>query len=163
MIPMKRKYLKSSRSQIMAKVICLFSSLSMFYGCSEKSDVHLNFAWKLDEHGNPDFKPENYQDAITQLKIRFPKIIDQNGIDRSESVEQFQQIVRWLPEFAADTDIKRVDWEQIQMLCQTILLLTDTRQSTFFQSDQRNDFEGYVDQLSKLIPQKSALAPQSAK
>jgi hypothetical protein len=160
---MNREYLKIRSIRFVGHLLVLCALVAIPSGCSEKPADNLSVAWKLDEHGNPDFKPKNYQDAITQLKVRFPKIVDQGGLDRSESILQFQQIVRWLPEFAADTDIKRGDWEQIHMLCETILILAETRKSSFFQSEQRKDFEGFIDQLSKLIPQKPALAQQSPK
>ena len=160
---MSHEYMKIRSIHFVGHLIVLCAMVAIPGGCSEKSDDNMSVAWKLDEHGNPDFKPKNYLDAISQLKVRFPKIVDQVGVDRSESILQFQQIVRWLPEFAADTDIKRGDWEQIHMLCQTILKLAETRKSSFFQSEQSKYFEDYMNQLSKLIPQKPALAQQSAK
>jgi hypothetical protein len=66
-----------------------------------------------DHHGIPAHKPKTFAAAIETLSDRlrgWPESGD--GIDREE-LAIVTDIVRWLPELAADTDLRRADWEQV--------------------------------------------------
>lgn len=71
-----------------------------------------------DHHGIPAHKPKTFAAAIETLSDRvrgWPESGD--GIDREE-LTIVTDIVRWLPELAADTDLKRADWEQVLAISQ---------------------------------------------
>ncbi|OYW17308.1 MAG: hypothetical protein B7Z55_12775 [Planctomycetales bacterium 12-60-4] len=71
-------------------------------------------ATKLDhehEHGIPDHKPRTFTRAVAELSTRLQHI-EQAAAEAS--VPQLRDIVDWLPELAADTDLNEADWNMVQ-------------------------------------------------
>jgi hypothetical protein len=70
-----------------------------------------------DRHGIPPHKPTSFADAVTQLNQRHQQLLEApNGEHTQEQFQQLSDIVRWLPELAAETDLPRADWEAVQRL-----------------------------------------------
>lgn len=89
---------------------------------------------------------------MEQLRRRFAKITSESGIDRQAQIMEFQQIIRWLPEYAADTDMKREAWEQFFQVSNTMLKMAETRPTHFFREEQMKDLQSFIDRLNHLIP-----------
>lgn len=143
---------KVGRTLWLSLMICVSSTILILPSCSSRSGEPLNMNWKLDEHGNPDFKPHDLADAMGQLKRRFSKIVLGNGVDRQSQIIEFQQIIRWLPDYAADTDIKREAWEQFFQISNTMLMMAETGPTNFFREEQMKDLQSFIDRLNHLIP-----------
>lgn len=100
----------------------VFSPLQMFItliltccsgaGCfvaATDSEEHL-------EHRVPAHKPTNWVDALKQLELRTSKILQPSKQFHSapdKTTQELLDIIRWLSEFAADTDMKKVDWDLV--------------------------------------------------
>lgn len=77
-----------------------------FCGCGhheEDEDHHL-------EHLIPAHKPESFAETVTELKSRGPAVFAGEATDDAQ--QELLDIVDWLPELAADSDLKRKQWEQ---------------------------------------------------
>ncbi|MFM7319769.1 MAG: hypothetical protein ACKO5E_22710 [bacterium] len=125
--------------------ICLIFSASLLCctaGCGGPEQVQYNPAWVLDEHGNPDFKPEDFHQAIDKLRTDFPLISQAPAARRPDLIQMYQQVIRWLPEFAADSEIRRNQWDTLQNKASQ--LLKESAGSSFF------DQSGYQSLLAKL-------------
>lgn len=67
------------------------------------------------EHHAPAHKPKSFAKAVDQLELRDPfrsPGSEQSG--RSAQQAELLDIVRWLPELAAETDLRRPDWDVVQ-------------------------------------------------
>lgn len=127
-----------------------FLFLASLGGCSPAGTPDFDPAWKLDEHGNPDFKPADFGDAVAVLKSSFGGVGKEAAPESSAAARKFRQILRWLPEFAADTPIRRAGWEDLA--AQVARLESASRQPGFFTADRAEAFGRDLDALVALIP-----------
>ncbi len=130
-------------------VVCLLG-LACFGGCSSSDQADIDPAWTLDEHGNPDFKPADFDDAISAMKSSFGEVAAQTPPETSAQARKFRQILRWLPEFAADTPILRAGWEDLA--ARAARLEAAARQPGFFVQDRADAFRQELDAIAALIP-----------
>lgn len=82
--------------------------LFAFSGCGhheEDQDHHLG-------HLIPAHKPESFAVAVTELKSRGPAVFSGQATD--DARRELLDILDWLPELAADSDLKRKQWEQVR-------------------------------------------------
>lgn len=80
--------------------------LFVFCGCGhheDDEDHHL-------EHLIPDHKPASFAEAVPELSTRGLAVL--TGQAASEARQQLLDIIDWLPELAADSDLGRKQWEQ---------------------------------------------------
>lgn len=69
------------------------------------------------EHHIPAHKPTSFARAIPELDRRFHDPALGAGTKRVDPRwSELADIVRWLPELAADSDLRRQDWERVQQL-----------------------------------------------
>lgn len=127
-----------------------FLGLACFSGCSTNDQADIDPAWKLDEHGIPDFKPKNFDDAIADSKARFAELAKLPKPESTPEARIFRQIVRWLPDFAADTPIRRAAWEELQR--QTERLEAAARKPGFFGQDRADAFEQEMKSIAAMVP-----------
>lgn len=83
-------------------------------GCSgpeSEEDHHL-------EHVIPEHKPDGFADAVRELERRWTSL-DGSPAD-ADALQELADIVDWLPELAADSDLKRAQWEQVQQMTQQL-------------------------------------------
>jgi len=119
-------------------------------GCSSGDLADIDPAWVLDEHGNPDFKPADFDQAIGALKSTFGEVAALPTPESSAESRKFRQIIRWLPEYAADTPIQRAGWEDLAARAGRIE--SAARQPGFFAQDRAEAFRRELDALTALIP-----------
>lgn len=110
-------------------------------GCAEHEedeDHHL-------EHLIPEHKPVNYADAITQLDERGAKYFEteMTESDKTELID----IVDWLPEIAADSDLNRQQWEAVQKATPELRQIIVNQKG----DNSQKEWESLVDHLGKLI------------
>jgi len=68
------------------------------------------------EHHVPAHRPSGFTDAVDQIERRFDSIQQAARSGESvsdQSISELRDIVTWLPEIAADSDMRRDTWEQI--------------------------------------------------
>jgi|GEM_PF-1002603 len=129
--------------------VCLLG-LACLGGCSPSDQPDIDPAWTLDEHGNPDFKPADFEDAIAALKSSFGEVAAQQSPETSAQARKFRQILRWLPEFAADTPILRAGWEDFA--ARATRFEAAARQPGFFVQDRVDTFRQELDAMAAMIP-----------
>ncbi len=76
-------------------------------GCSEDS---------LEEGGHvhheiPEHRPANLKDAVAAIEQRSSELANNGGRLGSLEYFHFVDIISWVPELAADSDLKKADWE----------------------------------------------------
>lgn len=64
-----------------------------------------------EEHGIPPHKPHSFEEAVSEIERRGRALIA-NSENPPTQVTEWFDILGWLPELAADTELKRADWEQ---------------------------------------------------
>ncbi|WP_339749102.1 hypothetical protein [uncultured Rubinisphaera sp.] len=88
--------------------VAIIVMLSTAVGCLADNPEESGHA----EHVIPEHKPADYVSAVEQLEIRTSNSLPEN----SEQRQQLTDIVGWLPELAAQTDLPKADWDRIQEL-----------------------------------------------
>jgi hypothetical protein len=119
-------------------------------GCADGTRADIDSAWTLDEHGNPDFKPHDFDEAVAVLKSRFAAVAALPSPETTDAAMQFRQIIRWMPEFAADTPIRRTGWEQLADLCAR--MESAARAPGFFVADRADAFAKELETIAALAP-----------
>lgn len=78
----------------------------MFVGCAQDAEppehVHHEF---------PEHRPANLKEAVDALKLRSWELANRGGKIGSLEFGHFVDIIGWVPEMAADSDLKKADWE----------------------------------------------------
>jgi hypothetical protein len=144
------EFRSTNRAFVRRIVSASFLSLACLGGCSSGGPSDIDPAWKLDEHGNPDFKPKNFEDAMADSKVRYGELATIPQAETSPEARKFRQIVRWLPEFAADTPIRRAGWEELKS--RTERMEAAARKPGFFAQDRAEAFEQEMKSISALVP-----------
>jgi hypothetical protein len=87
-------------------IIPLLLALLTGCGLAPDEDRHL-------EHVIPAHKPRSYAETVEQLDRRIQSLSDaDSGSERITQLEELGDIIRWLPELAADSDLRKPHWEQ---------------------------------------------------
>lgn len=139
-------------SRILARQILSFCFLGLacFGGCSTGDQADIDPAWILDEHGNPDFKPKNFEDAMAASKSRYAELAKLPKPETTPEARKFRQIVRWLPDFAADTPIKRAGWEELKHRAER--MEAAALKPGFFGQDRADAFDQEMKSIAALVP-----------
>jgi hypothetical protein len=120
-------------------LLCLV--LATMSGCqtsaeSTAEDEHL-------EHHVPDHKPASLVVAWDQLKVRLGHL---RSDATTEEFTELRDIINWLPELAADSDLKHSQWDEVhaiskQMESRTLTMTSavENRESLISLLDQHNE------------------------
>ncbi len=108
--------------------LCLLCSLS---GCGQSEadaddDHHL-------EHFVPHHKPANFAEAVDEIEHRAKHLSAHAGHGHDDEAEEFQElldIVNWIPELAADSDLKEADWNKANSAAVALAKILAAREST---------------------------------
>lgn len=97
-------------------VLCLGSLLSSIQaGCTQTGESateedHL-------EHHIPEHKPKTYTQTVRELDSRMRTLLNQSPASvNQEEKQQLGEIIDWIPELAADSELKHKDWNEVQQL-----------------------------------------------
>ena len=142
--------------------IILTGILLMLAGCgvteqgSDSQDAeHL-------EHFVPAHKPNDFSSLVDQLALRFPHLGSAgSNADPNSPGENLQQeladIIGWIPELAADSDLKKVDFESAVVAADKLLrLFKDTRDAANAQPVEAAVLEPLIAELRQLVPKSKA-------
>lgn len=120
-------------------------------GCSgpeSEEDHHL-------EHVIPEHKPDDFADAVGELESRWTSLGDKPA--GTERLQELTDIVDWLPELAADSDLKRAQWEQVQQTTQQLSGIIGRLQTGTATAADRVAWAQAVAGLQQLVPDADAL------
>jgi hypothetical protein len=68
-------------------------------------------------HVSAAHRPDHLPDAVAQIERRNPfKASDENNTNAQLPLSELKDILVWLPEIAADTDLKKPAWDEIRSL-----------------------------------------------
>jgi hypothetical protein len=69
------------------------------------------------EHHTPEHKPASLPRAVRELRRRHAELVEHRSrnqaAERSGELQQVLDIVGWLPELAADSDLRKSDWDTV--------------------------------------------------
>jgi len=72
------------------------------------------------EHHIPAHKPATFTDAVEALRNRIRHVGDESAAGRADhlagDLSELRDIVDWLPELAADSDMRKADWDEVNAL-----------------------------------------------
>jgi hypothetical protein len=113
------------------------------------------------EHERPAHKPYSVSAAVERLEQLHGIILSEAAIPQDRHIDVFAEyidVVRWLPELAADSDLSRERWEQIDRRAAELLLcleslgtLSDDEQREAYRR-QRQRIEEHLEALRGLVP-----------
>ena len=133
----KRQFLQPGISS--AGLISLF--IVAVCGCAEvpSEEHHL-------EHLIPAHKPMTFQDGVLELQVRGDAYFhgDLTGTQHQELLD----IITWLPELAADSDLSRGQWEQVRAVEQKMQRLVAAVPS----EHGHQQWDELTSSLQKLVP-----------
>ncbi|MCA9074722.1 MAG: hypothetical protein KDA93_06800 [Planctomycetaceae bacterium] len=128
--------------------ICCFCCAS----CStedQSEDQHL-------EHVVPAHKPATFEEAVTQLRERRDQVQLKATSDRDpQELAELGDIIRWLPDIAADSELLRPDWEQVQRHSIRLEELHRQLISNVDSEQDVTDWQEIMGGLEKLVPAAS--------
>lgn len=117
------------------QILMMFSVLLLpvMCGCSdsEADDSGEDHHHHL-EHFVPHHKPANFATAVEEIEHRAQHLSDHAGHGHADEKDEFLElvdIVNWIPELAADSDLNEADWKQAKVAA-TALAASLARQET---------------------------------
>ena len=137
---------------LLSMLVCGGLLLSGSIGCgTSESTVEAEAGH---EHFVQPHKPANLRDAVSEIGRRSRSLVahaDHSHGDEREQLIQLADIVNWIPELAADSDLSEEDWNQAASVSRRMARSL----STLVQSD-KPDFHRLEDEI---LPLKARLTP----
>lgn len=134
-------------------LICCALTLS---GCGSPGESHKG---EHLEHFVPAHKPSSFGDLVDQLALRAPQLAagDQpsDGSDEGHAtaLQEFSDIIGWIPELAADSELMRADFESAVVTGKKLATaFTETMGPQKTTAVDMTTFEPLIDELRKLVP-----------
>lgn len=118
--------------------------LAVFSVCLLLSSCHAQGEAEHLEHVTPEHKPAGYTEATVQLRQRFTEVLDRklDEHQRTQQLAELGDIIRWLPEIAAESDLKKPQWEQVEQISQRLgTWQTELSAHQSFAQEQRQEIE----------------------
>ena len=148
--------------------VVTFLLLTLITGCSPTKPVTSAKPAMTheEEHGIPPHKPHNFAKAVSEVQQRGHELLNSNT--RSEvAVAEWFDIIGWLLELAADTDLVRADWDKVARVSTQL-----ESWSTAWKSSADNKAQPAADQfepllselqtiLNQLPPEQRSITPRS--
>jgi hypothetical protein len=69
-----------------------------------------------DDHHQPSHKPRDFRGALAALHERCTKLLKSpvpKSVEAQKEFDETRDIVGWLPELAADSDLSRAEWDRV--------------------------------------------------
>lgn len=106
------------------------------------------------EHFVPAHKPADFESLVSELERRFTELSesseqrDDNGrvLQRTE----LRDIVRWIPELAAGSELQRKEFEKAVLCSQMLMQILESSQEP--QSRDNRDWKNIIGELRALVP-----------
>lgn len=70
------------------------------------------------DHHIPEHRPQDYSDAVRQLTRRIERVRSEarHPAHAMDELKKLRDVITWLPELAADTDLKKPEWDRVHGL-----------------------------------------------
>lgn len=106
-------------------ILCAAVIVGAVAGCAgsdnpESEDDHL-------EHFIPAHKPHSFEELVTELSERGTALRDGSVSADSTAVTELNDIIGWLPELAADSELRKSDWERAVVASEKLQALWQER------------------------------------
>ena len=105
------------------------------------------------EHISPAHKPKDFVECVGQLQQRGTKYFSGDVADTE--VVELKDVINWLPELAADSDLKRSHWEAVQRKVPQLLALLHAPA----EGDSRDNWAKHMAELHDLVPLANTWGP----
>jgi len=112
------------------------------------------------DHHVPKHRPRNFARAVRQIEKRLPAVakgpVQGKESAWEQSVDELREIIEWLPELAADSDMRKAEWDRVQAL--TRRLLADyTKQVASLRGNDASAGEAWVSDSRLAIAELESL------
>lgn len=147
---MNRSHMRIGNQLQRIRIAGLLMTLLCFPGCmsEDEEDHHL-------EHLIPAHKPESFTAGVEQLDHRGQLFFSQKLKDKK--LDELRDIVNWLPELAADSDLKRQQWEKVR----SITFQLENLVSANPEAKGHEVWSKCVSELTELIPDSDHISRDS--
>lgn len=146
-------------------VLTVLLSSVVTIGCGSSHEGH-------DEHGEehadhehlehfvPAHKPKDFAELVDQLALRFPKLgSTDTGDEHRTARQELADIIGWIPELAADSELKKADFETaVATVTRFSKALEETATATKATSVDPPVFESLIEELRQLVPKSQVQA-----
>ena len=101
-------------------ICCLTLAMTgcLFSGASTEQETEAYVAEEHLHHEIPDHMPEDFPDAVREIRERDTHLREDVEAEAWEHIEhelpELIDIIGWLPKLAADSDLNRQEWEQVR-------------------------------------------------
>jgi hypothetical protein len=112
------------------------------------------------EHFVPPHKPASFEELITQLFFRcetLPKLAEADDAEFQKRSAELRDILNWIPELAADSNLKRKGFESAIADGQTLLQSFQASQGG--KTLRMTDVQESLERLKALVPDSIEVAP----
>lgn len=112
------------------------------------------------EHFVPPHKPASYEELVSQLFFRcetLPKLADADAAEFQKRSTELRDILNWIPEIAADSNLKRKGFESA--IADGKSLLQSFEASQGGKTLRMADVQEPLDRLKALVPDSVEVAP----
>ncbi|MEI7699785.1 MAG: hypothetical protein WCK86_08325 [Planctomycetia bacterium] len=107
------------------------------------------------EHSAPAHKPADFESLVAELERRFTELsmssVQRDGDGRGLQTTELQDIVKWIPELAASSELQRKEFEKAVLCSQMLIQILDSNQVR--QSGENRDWKKPVGELRALVPE----------
>ncbi|MBS0265002.1 MAG: hypothetical protein JSS02_23920 [Planctomycetes bacterium] len=119
--------------------LSVLAALSTLAGCSGDS---LGAA-EGGSHDAPAHRPRGFPEAVQAIRDRLAEFQETGGAaNRQFRVRQSQElkdIMQWLPELAAETDLRKADWDNINAASKRMVVIWDETSPRVVNGELRRD------------------------
>ena len=114
------------------------------------------------EHFVPAHKPKDFAELVDQLAIRFPQLGSTDASDnRANARQELADIIGWIPELAADSELKKADFEiAVAIVSRFSKAFDATATAAKATSVNPAVFEPLLEELRQLVPKSQVQADQ---
>ena len=139
-------------------LIALLCCAMGFAGCREAKESHDD---EHLEHFVPAHKPKDFGELIEQLARRVPQLASATSSDGDDdhamAVQEMSDIIGWIPELAADSELIKADFESAVATGNKLSAVYSERiGSTNAKAVDVAEFEPLIEELRKLVPKSQA-------
>lgn len=145
----------------MKSMNCAFTMfvVAFLVGCgqaeSDEHDHHL-------EHFVPAHKPPNFAEAVESLNDRTRHLEYHIGDTRpivQTELQELSDIIGWIPELAADSDLNEADWNTARDASQSMLTLYETSGEPARLKTLLSSLQPLIESLQPLVPKAGKPEP----
>ena len=139
--------------------ITLISCTLTLSGCGSSAESHEDEHHSEHlEHFVPAHKPATFADLVDQLALRTQKLCETSrssngGGEQQTAMQEFSDIIGWIPELAADSELMKADFESVVATGNSItVVFAETLRTQQTKSFDAATIEPHIEELRKLVP-----------